>query len=89
MNDEEDINYVNSITASGVTQIESIPGVVAVGITHSKYTGIGKGYQILVSVENSDVKQLIPKSINGIHVETIVIGKVRAFGFSGVIEYGI
>lgn len=87
MKDEEDIDYVKSIITPAMSQIESIPGVVAVGITHSRYTGTGKGFQLLVSVETSDVKKLIPESINGIHVETVVIGKVRALvEFSGVIE---
>lgn len=87
MKDEEDINYVKSITAPAISQIESIPGVVATGITHSGITGTGKGYQLLVSVETNEVKNLIPKSIYGIDVITVVTGKAYAFTeFNGSIK---
>lgn len=79
MVDEENLYYVISIIADERRQIERIPGVIGTGITHSSITGIGKGYQLLVNVETSDIVNLIPRSINGILVITEITGKIYAY----------
>ncbi len=72
-----DYNYVKSVKDLHEKEIMSRPGVVGVGVTDGKTTGLGYDYEIVVMLKDSSYVNNVPCNLDGVQVVYQVTGEFR------------
>lgn len=83
---DDELVYAHSIIDDANSILMKIPGVIGVGITHSRITGIGNEYQIFVHIKDESVIRLLPNDIHGMRIVYSISGEIKIKAFAEIVE---